>query len=457
MTTRGDHRVYRLVFALLAGVALLGTLAALLRIPGSGTGARPWSATAVLARCPGEGAPAVAFPANSPAHRTGDAMLAWEQGRTCAHGQGLRMAALDAHDLPGSERVLADPPSDGHTGVELTGAGAGRVLMSDGGALREAWGREDVDAPHARAASAVALATAYRGQAAALYALPTGRGSALLLRRSPSQAGAAKTTRVAITAAPIGALAVALDYRTEGLGVWQQGANVYARWLPRSSTEPRARVQRLGSAGTWPALTALISDDGRAIVAWLARERKYTRVYAAVSAPGVRFVAPHLLESYPNPHGSPPPDGSLRVIRLSSERVLLAWPGVEQGRYVVRVAHVALSGVQRPLTISAPRGAEALPTDLAPGNRQDALLAWTQAPAARATRAPAGQELFAAYGSLSAAGRPRFGAPEAVAASVAAGEARVAFDPDSDRAIAIWRAADGSLARAVREPGAANM
>lgn len=454
--TRSEQRVYRLAGALSGGVVLVGSLAALAAAPGKGKSAARWSAPAVLEACAGRGPAAIAFPDDNPAQRTGEGALVWEQGAACPGGSALRLAALGARERVAREELIGRTRDDVPPAIDLTGAQAGRVLLASTSVLREGPARGGLDVAAAVPAPRdVALATAYRGQPAALYALPAGRGSALLLHRGALASARAGATRVVSTPAPVGALAVALDYRTDAIAVWQQGASLYARSLPRSA--PAAPQQRIGGCGERAQLTALISDDRRAIVAWMTRAHGDTRVYAAVSQPGVRFGVPTLLASYRDPHGAEPPAGSLRLVRLSDERVLLAWPGVLAGHYVVRVAHVAVSGIEAPLTIAAPGGGDALLADLAPGPRADALVLWTQGDLApERAQGSTGQALLAAYGGLSVAGRPQFGAAEGVGADVGVGSARAAFDPDSDRAIAVWRTSTGALASATREPDAAH-
>jgi len=437
--TRREHGVYRLGGPLLGGVAAVVSIVLLLN---AGGGGGRWSAASTLDSCASGGTPRIAFPASSPADRTGDGALVWLRGPRCPGGAGVRFAAIDGHDRFAREQTLSSGAAgSGHGAVELTGAEDGRVLLATPGTLREgtagSW-RSAALGP----AGPVALARAYRGQTLALYALPVAGATALIARRGPLGSSVPRT--VARAPGPLETLATAMDYRTAAIAAWCSAGMLYARSLPGVQL-PAQPVQRLGECGRRPSLAALVSDDGRAIVAWIAREAGRTRVFAVISQPGIRFGAPSLLTSYADPRATPPPDGALRLVRLSSGRVLIAWPGVADGRYVVRLAHVSVTGVQRALTLSRSAG-DALLDDLVPGPRGDWLALWSQPRGG----APA---LYAAYGGLTPAGSPVHGAPEEVAGDVGPGSAQVAFDPDSDRAIAAWRTAAGALASASRDAG----
>jgi hypothetical protein len=446
--------VYRLAGALLAGVLLAGLIIGMATAPGSSKRGTRWSEPAILSACSSADSPSIAFPANGPSTSTGPGAIAWATARACPGGAGVRVAALGAADSATTARVLRSRPGAGQAPIALTGTRGGGLLLAAGGALREGLAGGAFGAPQPLAGSApLALATAYRGQAVALVAPTLAHvGGGLVLRREPFPGSDPGVTRVTTAAGPFGAPAVALDYRTDAIAVWQRGAYLYARSLPRSGLA--APTQRLGRGGANAHAAALISDDARAIVAWTAGDGDRTSVYAEISRPGIRFGRPRLLESYRDPVGAPPPAGSPRLVRLADERVLLAWAGVADGRYVVRVAHVGIGGVAPALTFSpAARREAALLADLAPGPRNDALLLWTQTRAAGVDRRV--PQILSAYGILAASGRPLFGAPERVAADAAEGTAQAAFDPHSDRAVAVWRTASGAVAYAVRARGGA--
>ncbi len=235
----------------------------------------------------------------------------------------------------------------------------------------------------------------------------------------------------------IQALTLAMDYRSEVLAVWAQDGAIYARVVPnRGAARP---LQRLALVGLHPRLAAVISDDEHAIVAWSEQLGDETAVYVDRSAIGVRFGAPQLLERFRDPDGLLPPAASPRLVRLSSESVMLAWAGSAGGHWVVRTAPVTLSGVGAVSTIAA-SGADALLADLAPGPQADAIVLWTEpSPTAAGPPDMQRQALFAAHGFNAYRGRTSFGEPEEVAPPAPVADATVALDPSSGRAVAVWQ------------------
>jgi hypothetical protein len=190
-----------------------------------------------------------------------------------------------------------------------------------------------------------------------------------------------------------------------------------------------------------------------AIVAWSDRRAGQTSVYLSRSEVGVRFGSPQLLESFPDPPGLPGYEGSPRLVRLSSESVMIAWTGAENGHWVVRTAAIDLGGVGAPSTISPP-GSDALLAALAPGPDDEALALWTE-PQPTPTGLDLGwQAIFAARGIDASPTRTIFAAAEQVAPPGPNSDATVAFDPDSDRAVVAWRTGAGAITYAIRAPGA---
>ena len=119
---------------------------------------------------------------------------------------------------------------------------------------------------------------------------------------------------------------------------------------------------------------------------------------------------------------------------------MLAWSSLVNGRWVIRSAAVDQDRVGPPTTTSVAAGGDALLADLQPGPRADALLLWTE-PAAGGTQAggTTEQAIYATSGFRGVGSRIVFEAPEELAHGAAASEATVAVDPDSDRAVAVWR------------------
>ena len=250
----------------------------------------------------------------------------------------------------------------------------------------------------------------------------------------------------------ITALTVALDFRSDRLVVFSRQGSLLARELPGKGA-PRA-VQRLGPSSPAGAhVAAVLSDDDRAIVAWTVRHGGQTSVYVSHSQPGVRFAAPQLLEEFADPPGLPGYVDSPLLVRLSSESVMLAWTGAVAGHWAIRAAAVDQNGVLPPSTIS-PAGRDALLAGLAPGPNDEALALWSEPQPSPAGLDLGSQAIYAARGFDGYPEQVKFAAPELLAPPGPNSDATVAFDPDSDRAVAAWRTGAGALAYSVRAPGA---
>jgi hypothetical protein len=250
------------------------------------------------------------------------------------------------------------------------------------------------------------------------------------------------------------ALTVSLDFRTDAIAVWRQGGALYAHDLPASG---RAQpTQRLAGAGPAPRVAALISDDNRAIVAWADERAGATSVYLDASSDGVRFGRPRLLERFADPAGLPYPATSPRLVRLSSESVMLAWTGALHGHWIVRTAAIDLNGLGAVATISDTR-ADSLLSDLQPGPNGEAVALWTEPrPKPGGGLDTRRQALLAARGIDAFPDRTLFGAPEQIAPPGANDKATLAFDPASDRAFALWRGEGGLVYYALRNASSAH-
>jgi len=428
--------------------------------------AGPWSAPAALSRCPAEPPALVVFPSDSPSHATGPGAVVWSASSSCAGGAGARVAAIGAGEVPGASLLprtsagLAVVPraplmagGAPHGQIVIGGVsahGSAEALLVQG----SAGGPFATLAPAGGAGAPMALATAYLGDVA-LADAPAGGGRAgAQLRVQVERFFATRFGAGAVVdagrAGPVQAVAATMDYRSEVLAVWTQGGAIYARLVPAAGA-PGA-VQRLASAGADTHLTALLSDDRRGIVAWSEERGGATDVYIDRSAVGVRFGQPQLLERFSAPDGLAAPAASPTLVRLSAESVMLAWAGASAGHWVVRMAPVELSGVGEVSTI-APIGADALLADLAPGPLDDALVLWTE-PSPDATGAPdmARQAIYAAHGfNLYPPARSVFGETELVAPPGPVSDATVAFDPDTDDALAVWQGEAGAIEYAIRK------
>jgi hypothetical protein len=202
-------------------------------------------------------------------------------------------------------------------------------------------------------------------------------------------------------------------------------------------------AQRLGPSRPYPQLQALVSDDDRGFVAWSTTAASngsapVTRIYLDHSAVGVRFPAPRLLASFADPQELGRSPGSIQLVRLSSENVILAWTVAEHGHYVVRAAPVVLAVSGPTVRLSDP-DRQAVLAGLAPGPDREAVALWRAAPGPREIGAyPGHTELWAARTFIGR--RDRIGAdePEMVLPAGTELAPAVAVDPAGDRAVVAW-------------------
>jgi hypothetical protein len=447
----------------------------------------PWSTPAGLSACAAQAPARVVFPSDSPSRATGPGAIVWSASAGCPGGNGARVAAIGAEDEPGASVVphtASGRPIAPRGALQASGAPHGQIVIAgsapgtptDGLLIQGAAGGPFRGLALSEGAGApMVLTTAYLGD----VALASPPAPALTPPSVPALTPASAYTSPGTRASPQGAgldihverffahdfirnvatrgagagavraLTLAMDYRSEALAVWAQGGSIYARLIPqRGAAGP---LQRLGPAGAHTQIAAVLSDDRRAIVAWAQGRGSETTVYLDRSATGVRFGARQLLERFHDPDGLPSPVASPSLVRLSSESVVLAWAGSAAGRWVIRAAPVDLNGLEAISTIAAPSG-DALLADLAAGPVGDALVLWTE-PAPTAAGAPdlQRQALFAARGYDAAPPHTLFGEPEQVAPPSPVTGASVAFDPSSDRALAVWQGEAGAVEYSVRD------
>jgi hypothetical protein len=442
----------------------------------------PWSLPAVLSACPATPAAQVVFPSDSPSQTTGAGAIVWSASSRCPGGEGARASPLGVGDLPGSPTIPRT--ATGSTllprgALLATGASHGQILIagssprapSDGLLIQgAAAGPFTMLQTSDGARAPMALVTGYLGDVALVAPPATGSGenvgrSAATPGHPHDPAGVSTqtlgvhverffahkfvrnlSTRTAGTG-HLQSLTLAMDYRSEVLAVWVQDGAIYARVVPnRGAARP---LQRLAPVAPHPQLAAVISDDEHAIVAWSEQLGDETAVYLDRSAIGVRFGAPQLLERFRDPDGPPSPAASPRLVRLSSESVMIAWAGAASGDWVVRTAPVTMNGVGDVSTIAAP-GADALLADLASGPDADAIVLWTEpSPTAAGPPDMQRQALFAARGFDAYPERTSFGEPQEIAPPAPVADATVALDPDSDRAVAVWQGEAAAIEYAI--------
>jgi len=441
--------------------------AALFALPAAqAAGAGKWSRPATLGSCPGTGAPYVVFPSDKPTQGTGPGAIVWSASSPCPAGAGAQLASISPEDIPGEPAsprtatghaialgspLAAAPGPYGRiviagASTAQTSAPAGGLLLTEG----QAGGPFTTPLHLGGPASTFAFTTAYLGDVALVS--PAG---GLQLRVQRHHAGNFSVpAQVTATSAggPIDALTVALDFRSDRLVVFSQRSSLYARELPAKGA-PHA-IQRLGPAPPPGArIAAVASDDDRAIVAWSNRSAGQTSVYVSRSQTGMRFDAPQLLERFPDPPGLPAYVDSPRLVRLSSESVMLAWTGAQDGHWAIRTAPIDLHGVRAADTISPP-GRDALLAGFAPGPDDEVLALWTEPQPSTTGLDLDRQAIFAARGFDAYPGQTAFTAGEQVAPPGPNSDVTVALDPDSDRAIAAWRTGAGLLDYAIRSSGA---
>jgi hypothetical protein len=423
---------------------------------------------ATLSPCAAIGGARAVFPRDKPTHGTGGGAVVWGAARSCPQGAGTLIADIGAGDVPGKPSYalarggaklalrppLAVAPAP-HGQLAIAGSGGAR----GGGELVQGHAAGPFS-PLGGLAGAVGtrgnLFTAYLGDIALVTPIAGGLdndGLELRIERYFARAlSPTLTIEGATGGGPIESPTVSLDFRTDAIVVWRQAGALWARDLPASGrTQP---TQRLAAAARAPRVTALISDDNRAMVAWANEEHGHTSIYLDYSASGVRFGKPQLLESFANPGGIAYPASSPLLTRLSSESVMLAWTGAQDGHWVVRTAAIDLNGLRKTSTISPP-SSDALLYDLQPGPNGEAVALWgePQHDGSGSGGLDLGtQALVAARGIDASPGITIFGGPEQVAPPGPNSEATLAFDPDSDRALALWRGAAGTIDYAIRTP-----
>jgi hypothetical protein len=463
--------------------------------------ARPAGCARALAL---DAAPLIVFPSSGPQARSGPGALIWAAPPRChvadagvedvggtaaaAHALG-RIAAgaaagasaeavgasFDAGDLPGSGGPLSGGAGDLTAIMAAAGTAAGQVVVAGSaaatGVLAEGAAATGVLAegrtvgafatarPLGGPPAPIAASSSYLGDTVLASPVPQRRAGwaiAVRVQRHYSRAFAAPRV-IPVGPGPVSAVAATMDYRADILLVWAARGGVYARAIARSSRiEP---AHRLGNAAADPEIQALISDDGHAIVAWSSRAAApngvlRTTIALSISGADLAFKQPRVLERFTDLRGYTLPAGSLRLVRLSSEAVMIAWTGIDGGRYVVRASPVSLRrGAWAPVVVSgstalphgtagtAARITDAVLAALVPGPDAEALALWSAAPR-RSSGAPNLQRraIFAARGHYAGPGEVSFEAPEGLAPPGPNGPPAVAFDPGSGRALAAWAA-----------------
>ncbi len=421
-------------------------------------GSAGWSAPAVLAQCGLAGGPQVAFPSEGPATPSGVGAILWasDPASCTPHSPGsgrwaVSVAALSRADCG---RIVGTRWLAGRARIALTavGASSGRLTVATTSAASAPAGAEGALLQGAAAAAshwpsmpirsetAPALARAYLGDVAIAAVVP-GPAIAVRLERS-FQSGFGPAQLVPIGAGPVTALTATMDYLSDVLLAWQQGGAVYARMLRVSGrSDP---TQRVGASAPDPQIQAVVSDNGHGMIVWsstvIPERSARTRIYLDLSAAGVRFGHPLQLASFADPQQVGRRPGSLKLERLSTENVMLAWTVAEDGHYAVHAAP-AVFAASRPATLLSDPHSQAILSDLAPGPTGEAIALWSTMPrAADGTLASNRAQLWAVRTDIRPPAHVVLRRPKMIAAAGPNVAATVAVDPANDRAVAAWLA-----------------
>ncbi len=420
-------------------------------------GSAGWSAPAVLAQCGLAGGPQVAFPSEGPATPSGVGAILWasEPASCTPHSPGSGRWAISVAALSRADRgrIVGTRWLAGRARIALTavGASSGRLTVATTsaapapadteGALLQgaAAGASHWPSMPIRSEIAPALARAYLGDVAIAAVVP-GPAIAVRLERS-FRSGFGPARLVPIGAGPVTALTATMDYRSDVLVAWQQGGAVYARMLRVSGrSDP---TQRIGASAPGPQIQAVVSDNGHGMIAWSStvirgRSAARTRIYLDLSAAGVRFGHPLQLASFADPQQVGRRPGSLALVRLSTENVMLAWTVAEHGHYVVRAAPAVFAASRPNERLSDPHS-QAILSDLAPGPAGEAIALWSTMPrAADGTLASNRAQLWAARTAIRPPAHVVLRRPKMIAAAGPNVAATVAVDPANDQAVAAW-------------------
>jgi hypothetical protein len=247
---------------------------------------------------------------------------------------------------------------------------------------------------------------------------------------------------IPIPGGQVSALVATMDYRSDVLVAWQQNGAIYAHMV-RASGRPEP-TQRVGASAPDPRLQALVSDNDHGMIAWSTRaaDGSRTQVLLALSGAGVRFDSHRLVASFADARGLASARGSLALIRLSTENVMLSWTDSEHGRLVVRAAPAVFAGTAPGARLSDPARQSVLAA-LAPGPAGEAVALWRSSTPSSPRFDGGHSELWATRAFIERHGRVGLRPAEMVTAAGANVAASVAVDPASDRAVAAWLALGG--------------
>ncbi len=418
-------------------VAGLPTFASFAHAEGGWSGGRRLAVHAL-------GPPQIAFPSSAPAGPTGPGAVAWS-----AAGEP-QVAWLERDD--GLALVQAEPQRATRV-VATAGAGFGRLALlvapaSGGVAVLQGHGDGRLTTALALPDSPpLSLAHAYLGDVA-LASVRPGRWIDVSVERYYLH-GFASPRRIPIGPGAVTALTATMDYRADVLVAWQQEGLVYARLLRASGRdEPTQRLGPSAASGQVD-IQALVSDNNHGMVAWSTTAATdhgapTTTVRLALSGVGVRFHGARTLASFADPQRLGGTPGSLALVRLATENVVLAWTQVEHGRSVALAAPAVFAGLH-PSTQLGAAGAQSALAGLVPGAAGEAVALWRQLPAAVAPGGLAAAPLWASRVAIVPGDRVVSTDTTTLADVDSAAPPALAVDPGDDRPVIAWWARDGAV------------
>ena len=410
-----------------------------------------WSAPIELSGCVGLSQPLISFPSSSPQRRSGPGALLWGVGPTCGRGALAEMAELRG-DSPGPPQTILKLKSV----AAATGTASGQIVVGgagSGGSLMLAEGSPSkslhvVDGgdgyPKLMAAYSAPL-----GDAAITTVQRSGTHALIALRiQRHYQYSLSRPTLIPAGSGPVTAVSVNLDFRSDALITWVSAGLVYAVVVRQGGkVEP---TQRLGEVHGNAHLQSLISDDGHAIATWESTETtgpsmSVSTIHLSISDQTAHFGVAHTVARFLDPGAITPTLGCVRLTRLSTENVLMAWCGVSRGKYVVWASPVSLAGgAFDPQIISSTQG-DALLSDLTPGPHGDVLALWITAP-----RVHSGEfdfqhvQIIASRGTPDPRGGMAFAPGENLSLPGPNEPPTAGFDPDTDKPIVAWVRREGA-------------
>jgi hypothetical protein len=444
-------------------LARLPIVTVALALLSAGASAATWHDPATLRTCAPASDPKVVFPFSAPSTRSGRGAILWlGPGPGCAGSRELDWATLHTDDEPSIPRIaLGGPKLTGP--LEVTSTTAGQVVAVVGASaqpsgaqpaaiLGEGLTGGTLGQPVALGGPAgeVAAADGYIGDADVASTTTIDGDQAIELRAQRHYAHSfAPPVVLREGPAPISSLTLALDFRADAIAVWASGGEVRAQWVSNAGGVSQPQV--LGPAGYAPRIAAVLSDDDRAFVIWADQpapgSSAPTTVYLIRSGNNVIFShPPRALASFVQPSAQRLGPGSVALVRMTpSEGVLAAWPLLQGGDYAVSAAGLTSTQVLPPATIAQP-GADLRLAAIATGPHNDAVVVLERAPRASSGFDETQQAILAARSVPGGPGGVAFGAPAQLAVPGPNRSPSVAIDPNSDRAVVVWKTLVGGQA-----------